>query len=327
MAQQLRDKIFQSGLPFEELALEVFRFQAEHSPVYKRFLELLKRDPREVRSISEIPFLPIELFKSHDILTKGKTAEAIFSSSGTGQSGQSRHNVADVKLYEESIQRGFEQFFGALDDYRFYALLPSYLEREGSSLIYMVRFFMEESNSGDQFFLYNHDDLLKAIKECPMDKTPFVIGVSFALLDLAESHRPDLSRAIIMETGGMKGRRRELTREELHEKLSSSFNCEYIYSEYGMTELLSQAYSKGEGIFECPPWMQIRIADVYDPFRELETGQSGLIQVVDLANLYSCSFIATSDMGRALRDGRFEVLGRLDFSDVRGCNLMVAQDI
>lgn len=321
----LKDQIFDSNMNFESTALKVFRFQSEHNQVYKQFLSLIGCDPTSITDIEKIPFLPIELFKTQNVYAADTAPEISFSSSGTSDSGQSKHPVADLGIYEQSIRLGFEYFYGDIHQYRFLGLLPSYLERQGSSLIYMVNKLMEWSGGPKAFHLYDHENLIKSLEQVRSEeKKPFLIGVSFALLDLAEGLRPDLAEVIVMETGGMKGRKKEIIREELHQRLCEGLQVQEIHSEYGMTELLSQAYSKGKGLFECPPWMQISIADMYDPMTNLPNGQSGLIKVIDLANLYSCSFLLSADIGRKWDSNRFEVLGRKDESDIRGCNLMVS---
>jgi phenylacetate-coenzyme A ligase PaaK-like adenylate-forming protein len=321
------ERIFRikNDMEFEELALGIFHFQSKMVPVYREFIKHIKVNPEKINSFSKIPFLPVEFFKSHKIITEGKKPQIVFESSGTTGSIHSRHFVADVSLYERSFLEGFRYFYGNPGDYCILALLPSYLERSGSSLVFMAEKLINHSGhplSG--FYLHEAEKLISVLKELKSQKTPTIlIGVSFALADLAESFREDLSGIMIMETGGMKGRRKEMVREELHSLLMDSFNISGVHSEYGMTELLSQAYSKSKGIFNCPPWMKIEIHDSHDPFQILKTGNTGTINIIDLANIYSCSFIATSDLGRLHPDGSFEVLGRMDNSDIRGCNLMV----
>jgi phenylacetate-coenzyme A ligase PaaK-like adenylate-forming protein len=309
---------------FDLLAIEIFQYQAAHNPVYREYLGYLDINALEVRKVSEIPFLPIELFKNHKILSGSAEAEMIFESSGTTGSIPSRHYIADLKIYQKSIEQGFRQFFGDPTDYVFLALLPSYLERNNSSLVYMVQYLMNLSNHEENgFYLYEHDKLNEAIKRLSVsNKKIFFIGVSFALLDFAENYHPDLSNAIIMETGGMKGQRKELTRPELHDTLKNAFHSNTIMSEYGMAELLSQAYSKKDGYFETPAWMKFLVRDVNDPFSYIEEGQTGGLNVIDLANVNSCSFIATQDLVRIMEDSRIEILGRFDNSDIRGCSLM-----
>ncbi|MBA5628511.1 LuxE/PaaK family acyltransferase [Moheibacter lacus] len=309
---------------FESLALKVFRFQSIENPVYAKYLKFLKVNPEEIQSISGIPFLPIRFFKTHEILLSNQKFEKIFTSSGTTGAATSRHLVADLEFYRTSLEKSFQHFYGDFSEYTIFALLPSYLERTGSSLIDMVEFWIEKSGKGG-FYLYDHEklyhDLIRNEKE---GKKAILIGVSFAMLDFVEKYQLGLKNTIVMETGGMKGRKEEITREELHQILKKGFGVEEIHSEYGMTELLSQAYSKGNSRFQTPDWMQVLIRDTEDPFSILDNGKTGGINVIDLANLNSCSFIATDDLGKIHEDGSFEILGRFDQSDVRGCNLMVA---
>lgn len=303
----------------------MFRFQHEHNKVYREFCDYLSVDPHKVKSLEKIPFLPISFFKTHDVVSDVRPVQQIFTSSGTTGMTSSRHLVTDVSVYEESYRRAFAQFYGNIEDYAVLALLPSYLEREGSSLIYMVDDLIKLSNNPDSgFYLHNQDELavkLKMLDEA--GQNVLLIGVTYALLDMLEAHQFSLQNTIIMETGGMKGRRKEMIREELHDILRQGFGVPSIHSEYGMTELLSQAYSLGEGIFECPDWMQILVRDTEDALSYVDYGKTGGINVIDLANINSCSFIATQDLGKTFPDGSFEVLGRFDHSDIRGCNLMV----
>ena len=313
-----------SSLDFEKLALEVFRFQYENVAVYHNFCNLLGTKISEVNAVEKIPFLPIHFFKNHKIIAKGFSEEMIFSSSGTTGSSISKHFVSSLQLYENSFEKAFINQYGKPSDYSILALLPSYLEREGSSLIYMVEHLIEKTkNENSGFYLYETDALIEKLGVLEKNKQKTIlIGVSYALLDLIEKKNFHLKNTIVMETGGMKGRRREMIKEELHEILKRGFGVEKIHSEYGMTELLSQAYSVGDGIFECPPWMKILTRDTEDAL-SYTFGKTGGINVIDLANLYSCSFIATQDLGKTNNDGTFEVLGRFDTSDIRGCNLMV----
>jgi len=307
---------------FTEIALSLFNIQAEKVPVYKKFINYLKIDPQQVKSLEDIPFLPIELFKSYMVIREGEKAELIFESSGTTGIKSSRHYIPYPEIYEKSFLTGFKYFYGSPADYTILALVPSYLERKNSSLIYMINTLIKETMSDDSgFYLYNYEELLKKIIALKQKKV-MLIGVSFALLELAEKFSPDLSGIIVMETGGMKGKRKEITREELHHILSSKFQVENIHSEYGMTELLSQAYSKSDGIFKSPAWMKIMIRDLYDPGTIIKEGKTGAINIIDLANIYSCSFIATADLGRILPGKGFEIIGRMDNSDLRGCNLL-----
>ncbi len=310
---------------FEKIAIEIFQYQAKNCAVYNEFLNLLKVDIKNVERINQIPFLPIQFFKSHQIISSKEDVKRIFLSSGTTGNTQSKHYITDLSIYEKSFTKAFENFYGSIEDYNVLALLPSYLERDGSSLIYMVNDFIKKSNKPKSgFYLNNLDELSKVLIELDKNNEKvLLIGVSFALLDLVEMFNFKLKNTIIMETGGMKGRRKELIREELHQVLCSGFGVEKIHSEYGMTELLSQAYSKGNGIFECPPWMKVLTRDTEDALTILPEGKSGGINVIDLANINSCSFIATQDLGKTYTNGTFEVLGRFDDSDIRGCNLMV----
>ncbi|MEC3964859.1 acyl transferase [Flagellimonas halotolerans] len=310
---------------FDNLALDVFRFQYKNNEVYSAFCDYLKKSPQNVSHYLQIPFLPISFFKTHKILFSSKASEIIFTSSGTTQSTTSKHYVPEIKIYEESFLKAFKQFYGQPEEFCILALLPSYLEREGSSLIYMVNNLIEKSeHPSSGFYLHNLEELHQKLQELEQKGTKtLLIGVSFALLDLAQQFPASLKNTIVMETGGMKGRRKELIREELHHILKKGLGVNKIHSEYGMTELLSQAYSKGDGIFNTPPWMQILTRDTEDPLTVQPNGKTGGINVIDLANIYSCSFIATQDLGKTHPNGTFEVLGRFDNSDIRGCNLMV----
>lgn len=310
---------------FEKIALKVFRFQYENNLVYKEFCTLMNTNVQEVKSLQQIPFLPIQFFKSHRVISNENPIQEIFTSSGTTGIINSQHCVTDISIYEESYQKGFTQFYGNIEDYVILALLPSYLEREGSSLIYMVKDLIEKTNNPESgFYLHNHEALIeKLIALDASGQNVILIGVTYALLDLIEKHPFHLKNTFIMETGGMKGKRKEMIREELHEQLCGGFGVSAIHSEYGMTELLSQAYSLGDGVFECPSWMQILIRDTEDALTYRENGKTGGINVIDLANINSCSFIATQDLGKKNPNNSFEVLGRFDNSDIRGCNLMV----
>lgn len=314
----------QSENDFEAVALEVFRFQFENNTVYRSYCDLLYKHPADITKIVDIPFLPIEFFKSKKVVSTVNEPEMVFTSSGTTGSQVSKHFVTDLKVYEESFTRGFENFYGPVEDFVVLGLLPSYLEREGASLIYMVNHFIQKSNHPESGFYLNQWETLAEMLNTldQYGKKVLLIGVSFALLDLVENHQFSLKNTIVMETGGMKGRRKELVRNELHEILKKGFGVSNIHSEYGMTELLSQAYSKGDGIFNCPPWMKVLTRDTEDPLSLVEN-QTGGINIIDLANVNSCSFIATQDLGKVSNYGSFEVLGRFDNSDIRGCNLMV----
>ena len=310
---------------FEKIALKVFRFQFDNNKVYQEFCMLLNKNKENVKSLIEIPFLPIQFFKSHEVLSSSEPIQATFTSSGTTGIQTSKHLVTDITLYEESYRNAFSEFYGNIEDYCVLALLPSYLEREDSSLIHMVDDLIQSSNHEESgFYLNNYDALIaKLIELDNSGQNVILIGVTYALLDLIEMHQFQLKNTIIMETGGMKGKRKEMIREELHEILCQGFGVPVIHSEYGMTELLSQAYSLGNGIFECPNWMQILIRETEDALSYVKEGKTGGINVIDLANINSCSFIATQDLGKKNPNHSFEVLGRFDNSDIRGCNLMV----
>jgi phenylacetate-coenzyme A ligase PaaK-like adenylate-forming protein len=323
--EYLKNNIFkiQDQKQFESLAIEVFKYQYYNNNIYKRFVDYLNVDINTIDRVENIPFLPIELFKSNKVLVDNKEAQIEFSSSGTTSVNTSTHFVADIEIYKQSFRKAFEIFYGDIKDYTILGLLPSYLERSGSSLIYMVDDLIKESKSPDSgFYLHNHGELYeKLISLDSKSKKVLLIGVSFALLDFVEKYKMKLKNTFIMETGGMKGMRKELLREELHSILKEGFGLDQIHSEYGMTELLSQAYSQSGETFSTPPWMKVLLRDTEDPLTIVDRG-SGAINVIDLANLESCSFIATQDLGRINKEG-FEVIGRFDHSDVRGCNLMI----
>ena len=310
---------------FEKLTLKVFRHQYDHNAVYRNFCDLLNKNKTNVKALQDIPFLPIQFFKSHEVISTEDPVQITFTSSGTTGMTTSRHLVTDLNFYEESFRLAFSQFYGNIEDYAVLALLPSYLEREGSSLIYMVEDLIERSNQPESgFYLHNYDELIEKLTELDNSgQNVLLIGVTYALLDLIDKQNFQLNNTIIMETGGMKGKRKEMIREELHELLCKGFGVSKIHSEYGMTELLSQAYSLGDGLFECPPWMEILIRDSEDALSYVAEGKTGGINVIDLANVNSCSFIATQDLGKKYPNHSFEVLGRFDHSDIRGCNLMV----
>ncbi|WP_370397783.1 LuxE/PaaK family acyltransferase [Tenacibaculum dicentrarchi] len=314
-----------SAFDFKQAALTVFKHQFKNNKVYRSFCDLLYIHPSSISKIEEIPFLPIEFFKTKKILSSSDKIKETFSSSGTTGSITSKHLVTDLSWYETSYLKGFDYFYGDIKDYVVLALLPNYLERKGSSLVYMVADLIEKSAHPESgFYLNNLDELAKKLIE--LDKKgqkTLLIGVSFALLDLIEKQQFILKNTIIMETGGMKGRRKELIRTELHQVLSNGFGVQHIHSEYGMTELLSQGYSKGNGIFNCPPWMRVLIRDTEDALTILPNQKNGGVNIIDLANYNSCSFIATQDLGKVHTDTSFEIIGRFDNSDIRGCNLMV----
>ena len=318
------NKIFNctNDATFEKLALEIFDFQMENNLTYAAYAGIILKG-EDPTNIYEIPFLPVEFFKTEQIICQGQAIEEIFLSSGT-TGEQSKHLVSNIELYKSSYQKGFQLFYGDITDYCILALLPSYKEREGSSLIYMVDDLIKKSkHPQSNYYLNNYEELATTLKELESKKQKTILfGVTYALLDLAEEFPQKLERTIIMETGGMKGQRKELLKEEIHSILKHSFATENIHSEYGMTELLSQGYSKGNNIFKTPPWMKILTRDVNDPL-SIISNKTGGINVIDLANIYSCPFIATQDLGRTFDDGSFSVLGRFNNADVRGCNLLV----
>lgn len=329
MPEQWNHKIFSlAEQGFEALSLEIFRHQYLANPVYKSYVDALTADPANICKIEQIPFLPIRFFKSHAVMSGDFEPEAVFESSGTTTTINSRHFVNDASLYKESFTRSFELFYGAAKELCIIGLLPSYLERNNSSLVYMVNELITQSNHPQSgFYLNEHEKLVAVLQQLESRKQPtLLIGVTFALLDLAEKFSMPLLYTTVMETGGMKGRRKEMIRAEVHDILKQAFHVPVIHSEYGMTELLSQAYSKGNGIFNCPPWMKVFVRDEEDPLHVRSSPGNrhitGAINIIDLANIHSCSFIATDDAGRLFPDGSFEVLGRLDNSDLRGCSLL-----
>ena len=313
-----------SDRAFEALALEIFQYQFENNPIYRSFCDLLCIHPSSVSTILEIPFLPIEFFKSKPVLSTTNPIEKTFTSSGTTGSVVSKHFVSDLEIYHHSFEKGFRHFYGDIKDYTILALLPSYLERDGSSLVYMINHLINSSkNKNSGFYLKDLEQLKNQLFQLENNsKKTLLVGVTFALLDLVETYQFDLKNTIVMETGGMKGKRKELIREELHGILKSGFGVNTIHSEYGMTELLSQAYSIGNGKFRCPPWMKVLIRDPEDALTIQNHSKTGGINIIDLANINSCSFIATQDLGKLNSDGTFEIIGRFDNSDIRGCNLM-----
>ena len=312
-------------LEFSNLALEAFNYQFEHIEVYQSYCRYRGIETSKVNAVEQIPFLPIEFFKNHRIIPDKLGSQLIFTSSGTTGTINSRHYVASREVYHASLLKAFQLTYGSPAQYCILALLPSYLERKESSLVYMVRRLMDLSGHKDNgFYLDNLQELSEKLRMLQdQGQKILLIGVSFAMLDLAEKFPMPLKNTILMETGGMKGRRKEMTRAELHSIFKNAFNLEKIHSEYGMTELLSQGYSAGEGIYNTPPWMKILVRDIYDPFLFVESGKAGGINVIDLANIYSCSFIETKDIGIIHTDGKFEISGRFDYSDTRGCNLLV----
>lgn len=320
----------QSEQDFLDAALKTFRYQYENIEIYRKFVDYLKINPDEVKELTKIPFLPIEMFKNHQILDKNMTAGLFFQSSGTTQMNLSKHFIPDENIYQESIYKSFEQFIGKPENFIFLGLLPSYLEKQNSSLIYMVDYLMKKSAKPENgYFLYNHSDLFELLNTLK-DKKVILFGVSFALLDFLDfcnsntltfQHSNTLT---IIETGGMKGRKEEMTKDELLKILQEGFKTDKIYSEYSMTELLSQAYSLGENVYQCPNWMRILVRNAEDPFNYEKEGRTGAINIIDLANIHSCAFIATQDLGKTLPDSKFQVLGRIDHSDIRGCSLLVS---
>lgn len=310
---------------FQHLALATFHFQYENNPVYRSYCDLLNRAPAEVNSVEEIPYLPIRFFKQRAIKSFQGKSTITFSSSGTSSTTQAQHHVLHPEIYQACFERIFEDFYGKASEWTILALLPAYLEREGSSLVYMMDLLIKKSDSQwSGFYLNQFEQLAQTLTRLEEQKQPtLLLGVSFALLDFAEKHPQNLQHTLVMETGGMKGRREEITREALHQQLKKGFGVDHIHSEYGMTELLSQAYSKGNGLFSGPPWMKVTPHEINDPFSPSGIQKIGRLNIMDLANSESCAFIATDDLGRVHPEGEFEVLGRMDNSDIRGCNLMV----
>ena len=310
---------------FNDQALKIFHLQYRDSEVYRKYVNHLGIDTGDIQSIEQVPFLPLEFFKSQKVICRNLTAEIVFHSSGTTGHATSKHFVADKNLYHESFTRSFELFYGDPTQYCILALLPSYLENENSSLVYMMNKLIKLSgDSRSGFYLDQYDLLLENLEKVYKEKTVILLGVSYALLDLIERHSLDFPELIVIETGGMKGRRLEIIREDLHKSLKEGFGVSSIHGEYGMTELLSQAYSMGNGFFHTPPWMHVMVRDLHDPFAYLPQGKNGPLNIIDLANVHSCSFLATQDLGRVNADGSFEVLGRVDNSDVRGCSLLLS---
>lgn len=326
MLKRLENRIFEvDDKSFEEVVLEVFHFQYLHNSIYQKYCNYLGVREEEVNQISKIPFLPVEFFKNHEVISSEPPFEKVFTSSGTTGAITSRHFVKKHDLYTQSFLKSFELFYGNISEYCVLALLPAYLEREGSSLVDMADTMIKKSKYNESgFYLYEHDKLKVTLEtlEARNIKT-LLLGVTFGLLDFADKYSLSLKNTIVMETGGMKGRRKEITRPEMHFLLKKAFGVSEIHSEYGMTELLSQAYSKGNGRYLTPPWMKVMIRDQYDPFSYISSGQTGGVNIIDLANVYSCSFIETKDLGKKFADGSFEILGRFDNSDIRGCNLMI----
>lgn len=313
---------------FNDLALEIFRYQYDCNPVYKQYSDIVCKDIKQIINYRQIPFLPVEFYKTQKILSGNDTVSIVFGSSGTTGQQRSFHYVTDLDLYEKNSITSFERNYGSIADYTILALLPSYIERQDSSLVWMCNLFISKSNNKQDngFYLNNHGELLATLKRLVKvkDRKVLLIGISFALLCIAEKIKFPLENVIVMETGGMKGMRKEMLREELHEILCAKMGITSVHSEYGMTELLSQAYSQGKGVFRCPPWMKVLTRELNDPLAPSPVGKTGGINIIDLANVNSCSFIATQDIGKFYEDGTFEIIGRSDNSDIRGCNLLIS---
>ncbi len=310
---------------FESLALEIFRYQGEHCAVYKKYLDILQTDLTKINKIADIPYLPIEFFKTFSVQTETWEPDIIFESSSTTGTGTSRHFVKNRAIYEQAFEKSFEYAMGNSTGYCHLALLPAYLERQHSSLVYQIDHFIKHSHFPESgFYLYNHRELAQRLIDNEKNKIPTILwGVTFALLDFAEQFSLDLKHTRVIETGGMKGRRKEIVREELHTTLMKAFGTDAIAGEYGMTELMSQAYSTHRGIYQCPPWVQVTGREINDPFTPAPTGKNAVLNVIDLSNIHSCCFLATADIARVYDNGHFEILGRLDNSDTRGCNLLI----
>ena len=309
---------------FEAVTLEAFQYQAKHNPVYRAYVRSLGVDVKMVKGLDQLPFLPIEFYKNHEIKTGSWKEEELFYSSGTSGKGESCNYIRDLSLYKQVSMDVFQLFYGPPDQYLVFGLLPSYLERKGSSLVYMVDFLIKNSAGGPSgFFLDNQEELVEILCSPHFsDKKKLLFGVGFALLDLVENHHLKDPNIIVIETGGMKGRKKEIIREEMHEKLATAFHSGNIHSEYGMTELCSQAYAKAPGKFFCPPWMKIMPREINDPFSYCSSNQAGALNIIDLANIHTCCFIETKDLGVLAEDGSFNISGRMDNSDIRGCSLL-----
>lgn len=324
--QQFRNTLPElTPLTFDEQALQLFRYQAENNPTYKEFISYLKITPNTIKSVNDIPFMPIEFFKSHPIKCGHWEADTIFTSSGTTGNETSKHEISSLPFYLSNTKVIFEEKYAPIKEFVVLALLPAYLERKGSGLISMTNHFIELNTSPHSgFYLYNHKELFEQLVQLKeKGQKTLLIGVTFGLLDFTENYSIHFPELIVMETGGMKGRKEEITRPEVHQLLKKAFKTEHIHSEYGMTELQSQAYSKGNGLFDCPNWMKVLIRETDDPLTLAKTGKSGGINIIDLANTDTCAFIATQDVGKLHSNNQFEVLGRFDHSDTRGCNLMI----
>jgi phenylacetate-coenzyme A ligase PaaK-like adenylate-forming protein len=318
-------ELHENDILFEQYAINAFKFQFANNKIYNEFVKHLKINPEQVNTITEIPFLPIQFFKTHQVTTQSNYQQ-IFTSSGTTGIEVSKHFIFDLNIYKASYLKSFTHFFGDISEYCILALLPSYLEREGSSLVYMVDDLVKKSNHPlSSFYIHDYEKLTYAIEKLKSQKQKTILlGVSYALLDLAEKKMQLDDHFLVMETGGMKGKRKEMVKQELHGVLKNGLGVNKIYSEYGMTELLSQAYSMTDGIFESPPWMRVLISEITDSRNFVSDQKTGIVNIIDLANWYSCPFIATQDLGKKLASNQFELIGRMDFSDVRGCNLLIA---
>jgi len=330
-SSHIKAKIFsiQTDKDFNEVALNIFYYQAKNNEVYKLFLKLINCSPSKIIDYKQIPFLPIQFFKSLEVVVANKSVTKVFKSSGTTATGKSQHLVTDLSIYEASFVNGFSHFYGNIENYVVLALLPNYLEQGESSLVYMVDKLIDLSDNKDsQYCLEDLSETKNLLQKlAKQNQKVLLIGVSYALLDLIEEENLNLNKNfLIMETGGMKGRRKELTKPELHKVLKKGFDVDIVHSEYGMTELLSQAYSQQDGLFKTPPWMKVLIRDINDPLSFQTKNKSGGINIIDLANVNSCSFIATQDLGKVNKENNsFEILGRFDYSDTRGCNLLVGE--
>jgi len=318
------NKIFQKDIPFNEVALNTFSYQYKNNKIYREWCDILKTDVSKINAAGSIPFLPISFFKTHKVICEDENFETVFESSGTTQTFRSKHYLKDISLYKKSFTICFQLFYGDVKDWCIIGLLPSYLQQKNSSLVKMVDVLIQKSNHKQSgFYLNEYEKLYSVLAELENQKQKtLLIGVTYALLDYAEQFPMKLSSTIVMETGGMKGRRKEITRQEVHNILKKQFQIQNVHSEYGMTELLSQAYAKADGKFYCPSWVKVFVRDEEDPFKIKTTGR-GVLNIIDLANVYSCSFIATDDAGEIFEDGSFAVHGRMDNSDIRGCSLMV----
>lgn len=322
---KLKQKIISKQFSFEEIALSIFQFQYKCNKIYRQFVDLSKTNIDGIKNIEQIPFLPIQFFKTHNIYSSDSKPEFYFESSGTTQTTQAKHFIYDMDWYKLSFVNGFYSFFGKPEEYTILALLPNYLERQHSSLVYMMNELILMSKSAHSgFFLHDFEALNQALQNAKHNNRKIILlGVTYALLDFANEYPQDLAHCIVVETGGMKGKRKEMTKQEVHAILKKAFGIQQVYAEYGMTELLSQAYSKQDGLYTCSHAMRVYGRDIYNPKQILELGKRGALNIVDLCNLYSCSFIATEDVGIIHSNTQFELLGRLDNSDVRGCNLML----